>query len=548
MKRAASALLIACFLAAVGLAIFIHKLVVLDIPFLPAQAYNTWAVEARVTLKDQADLLNELLVDQADAQTPAPKEIRFYLPQTSEQYKLIDEGFEGKGFDPQIMPSEDSSNRVAVLKIDSATSSGVLFYRATIQSESSRSAGVAQLPTTLGKQVVDQQVEQIKRSAANKKESSKENFPTDSIDSLIQEARQSSNGDFAFVRRLYLLALDTGDNRVRTIREALQLGNSTAEVAAVVLNESDIAARVGNGILLNAEEAYDSRFSQWLEVNVDQQWFTYDVVSDRFGTQDRYLKWWYGTGGVISADDASIEVTVRPDTTDGLSQSARANGEGRFFFRHSFVSLPLSTQRVIQVLVMIPLGALIVAVLHQMVGLQTFGTFTPVLIALSFRETGLLLGLGLFIAIVSIGAIVRSGLNQVQLLVVPRLAAVLTVTVLVIGIVAIALNNYGLRYGLSISLFPIVILAMTIERAAVMWEEEGAKETAIATAGSLIVAVLGYLCISNPYAQHWAFVFPELLLVVLAVTVLLGRYNGYKLTEYFRFLALQKQIQQSGNS
>ena len=121
----------------------------------------------------------------------------------------------------------------------------------------------------------------------------------------------------------------------------------------------------------------------------------------------------------------------------------------------------------------------------------------------------------------------------------------LTVTVLVIGLLAVVLNDLGLRYGLSISLFPIVILAMTIERAAVMLEEEGAKETAIAVLGSLFVATVGYFCIGNPYVQHWAFVFPELLLVVLAITILLGRYNGYKLTEYFRFLALQKQMQQA---
>jgi hypothetical protein len=32
-------------------------------------------------------------------------------------------------------------------------------------------------------------------------------------------------------------------------------------------------------------------------------------------------------------------------------------------------------------------------------------------------------------------------------------------------------------------------------------------------------------------------VFPELLLIVLAVTLLLGRYTGYRLTELWRFRA-----------
>jgi hypothetical protein len=36
------------------------------------------------------------------------------------------------------------------------------------------------------------------------------------------------------------------------------------------------------------------------------------------------------------------------------------------------------------------------------------------------------------------------------------------------------------------------------------------------------------------------FVFPELLLVVLAATLLLGRYSGYRLTELRRFRALSR--------
>lgn len=243
--------------------------------------------------------------------------------------------------------------------------------------------------------------------------------------------------------------------------------------------------------------------------------------------------------------NAAIEITARPETTRGLGRSVWHQNQASFFQRHSLMALPLATQRIMQILVMIPLGALVVAALHQMVGFSTFGTFTPVLIALSFRETGLVTGLLFFTLIVCIGAVVRAALNRVQLLVVPRLSAILTVTVLAIIAIALIADSLGLQYGFSISLFPIVILAMTIERAAVMWEEEGPKETAIATLGSLAVAVLGYLIIENAYIQYWVFVFPELLLVVLAITMLLGRYNGYRLTEYMRFAALQKQAQQA---
>jgi len=33
--------------------------------------------------------------------------------------------------------------------------------------------------------------------------------------------------------------------------------------------------------------------------------------------------------------------------------------------------------------------------------------------------------------------------------------------------------------------------------------------------------------------------FPELLLIIMGLMLLVGRYNGYKLTEYYRFKALK---------
>jgi hypothetical protein len=44
--------------------------------------------------------------------------------------------------------------------------------------------------------------------------------------------------------------------------------------------------------------------------------------------------------------------------------------------------------------------------------------------------------------------------------------------------------------------------------------------------------------------RHILFTFPEFLLLILALTLILGRYNGYKLTEYLRFRSLNRQIEQ----
>jgi hypothetical protein len=96
-------------------------------------------------------------------------------------------------------------------------------------------------------------------------------------------------------------------------------------------------------------------------------------------------------------------------------------------------------------------------------------------------------------------------------------------------------HKLGFTHGLSIALFPMVILAMTIERMSLIWEENGPSEAIKQGVGSLFVASLGFLVMSNDQLNHMIFVFPELLLVVLAMTLLLGRYTGYRLTELWRF-------------
>jgi len=107
--------------------------------------------------------------------------------------------------------------------------------------------------------------------------------------------------------------------------------------------------------------------------------------------------------------------------------------------------------------------------------------------------------------------------------------------------VSLVSYKLGLERGVSVALFPMVILAMTIERMSLVWEELGPVEALQQGVGSLLVAVLGYLIMSSKLLGHLAFVFPELLLVVLAATLLLGRYTGYRLTELWRFRAALRE-------
>ena len=129
-------------------------------------------------------------------------------------------------------------------------------------------------------------------------------------------------------------------------------------------------------------------------------------------------------------------------------------------------------------------------------------------------------------------------LDRLRLLMVPRLAAVLVIVVLCLLGISILSHQLGLETGLSVGLFPIVILTIAIERVSIVWEEVGGKEALVQSLGTLLVAAVAYVVMGLDIVEYLVFVYPELLLVVLAGILILGRYTGYRLFELVRFREL----------
>ena len=147
MKRTFHALLLALFLAAIGLSIFVHKLTVLDLPFLPNRTFDTWYVEAKVALDSQ--------VFPPATATEAPSRVRFYLPQDSSRYEIAQESFINNGFERTIESDRDNSSRTAVFtRQDGEENNKYLFYRANIKRKPGVTAGREEVPLS-GRKLVN---------------------------------------------------------------------------------------------------------------------------------------------------------------------------------------------------------------------------------------------------------------------------------------------------------------------------------------------------------------------------------------------------------
>jgi hypothetical protein len=176
-----------------------------------------------------------------------------------------------------------------------------------------------------------------------------------------------------------------------------------------------------------------------------------------------------------------------------------------------------------------------ICLLRNIVGFPTFGIFMPVLMALAFRNTGLLYGLGIFSGVILLGYGVRRSIDRLRLLLVPRLSVILTLVIVSFTVFALIGNKFGLREFMAVGLLPFVILTMTIERFFIITEEAGIHEALRTAAGSAAVAAITYVILHLEPLQLTFFVYPELLLAVAALQILVGRYTGYRLSEFIRF-------------
>ena len=218
----------------------------------------------------------------------------------------------------------------------------------------------------------------------------------------------------------------------------------------------------------------------------------------------------------------------------------RITRSSRFLDRWSLFRLPDQFQDTFRILILVPVGALMICVLRNIIGFPTFGVFMPVLMALAFRNTGLLFGLGIFGGVVLIGYLVRRWIDRLRLLLVPRLSVILTLVIMAFVVFALVGDKLGLREFMAVGLLPFVILTMTIERFFVLVEESGARAALRTATGSAAVAAITHGLIHINSLQLTFFVYPELLFAVAGLQILIGRYTGYRVSELLRFRDLRR--------
>lgn len=354
---------------------------------------------------------------------------------------------------------------------------------------------------------------------------------------LLAQALSTSSNAKSLARELAKLINDPTPDQNASLMLAAE--PDKAILLERLLNQAGIAARSALGLYLEDARRHQA-LTRMVEVYDAGKWVLFNPYTGVQGIPDNLLLWHRGNEAlldVIGGRNSRIGFSMIYQTVPAL-ELARAQANDSIFSIVGVQRLPIEEQGMFKLLFLLPLGALVVVFMRVIVGLKTSGTFMPILIAVAFLQTSLFLGLFSFITVVAFGLVLRTYLSHLNLLLIARIATLVVLVIFIISLLSLVGYQMGLNTGMTITFFPMIIIAWTIERMSILWEEEGPKEVLVQGGGSLLVAVLAYLLMQLPVVGHLTFNFPELNLVFLALIMLMGQYTGYKISELRRFRAM----------
>jgi len=359
-----------------------------------------------------------------------------------------------------------------------------------------------------------------------------------SIAKTTSSDRKTITALFKHVAQIPNEPIITLTDAISTLEQNMASCNGKSRLLVALSRHLGYAARVKGGMILNTANTRQSH--AWVEIYINDQWVPFDTVNNHFAyLPANYLELYENdefllthTSGISFDYNYDIKQQINVPFIDASSKEISA--------MIPFSLLRLLNQDVISyksliLLLLLPLGGFIVALLRNVVGLKTFGVFLPVLIAFSLLKTGFVVGITIFLFLIFIIGLISQPFSKLGLLHTPKLVISLTLMVIIIiggSYLGATTNNPWLG---SLSFFPIIILTISAERFSTYILEDGFGKATNMLFQTLIAVSVCYLLLSSQILASALIVFPEILLIVVVLSMFLGRYVGLRWSELIRF-------------
>ena len=195
----------------------------------------------------------------------------------------------------------------------------------------------------------------------------------------------------------------------------------------------------------------------------------------------------------------------------------------------------------IVLLLLLPIIALIIAFSRNVIGIRGFGIFLPAALSVVFVATGPVVGIGLFMVIVVVSTATRMVLRRLKLKLqyLPRMSFILWAVV--VGVLGTLFMAPYLRFSelSNVSIFAVLILVLLAEDFIRVQLGKSAKTALGLTFETLVLSLISYLFLTLKPLQEYVLLNPEVSLLFAGIAdLILGKYTGLRIMEYYRFRRL----------
>jgi hypothetical protein len=194
----------------------------------------------------------------------------------------------------------------------------------------------------------------------------------------------------------------------------------------------------------------------------------------------------------------------------------------------------------IVLILLLPLLATIVVAFRYIVGLSGIGLLVPIALAITLLATDVTPGFIMLAAIILASLFSRLLLKRLPIMQMPKVAISMFMVALFLLIALTFSSLYGVIDVRNLSIFPILLFILLSDRIVSLFLERDLMETIQTTVITLFLAILGFLLLSWDQLRLFALLYPEFVLLLIPINVLIGRYFGLRMTEYLKFQPILK--------
>jgi len=312
-------------------------------------------------------------------------------------------------------------------------------------------------------------------------------------------------------------------------KRSTDLGRARTIVA--MYRAAKIPARIVTGFIM--ADNFDARPQYWVEFRDVDHWNVFDP-KNRIASANLpdYVPFRRNNADLLTTEIPaklleSFQISPQPAPQGLLTR------ELQFTDIFRLERLPEGLRDTLYILLLLPFGTVITVAFRTFIGVRTYGTFTPTLIALAFVKADLVTAFVILTLVSIIGFAGRAYLPRLDLARTPRLSIVFTIVALSVTLGVSILDYFEFHPPGYIVLLPIVVLTTLIDRVYGVMDENGLRVALVRLFWTGVIALLCFFLFQIDFLAAIVISNPEVHFFAIALVLLIGIYKGKSLFEYF---------------